>query len=124
MCRGIFAAGFGCTTTHDVQLAKHKSFAFKLERQLKQFPNALRIVHGQLWVCFYDGVAIHSEGELSLLQEQQLVYLSYSDPSGYMTQLTDIYDVAGTLNNQFAVAAVTGLFIFEKSDKDKPSCKC
>ena len=124
--QNVFTDGFGCTKTHDVQLVKHKTFVFKLERRLKRSPEALRVVHGQLWVCYRDSMVIHSEQELSLLEEEELVSLSYPDKSGRMKELADIYDVAGTSYDEFAVAAGTGLFVCGKvTDEDEEeSCKC
>ena len=97
-----------------------------MERQLRGSPNALRIVHGQLWLCYDDGVTIHFVGEQSLLEERRFLSLHYYEYiifDAIKVPINDILDVTGTSQKEFAVAASDGLYIFKKPDEPKEPCK-
>ena len=91
-----------------IHLTKGKSFTRIQERQIRGVPNALRVVHNKLWVCYNDGVAIHPGGELSMLTEE--VFLQLKDGQG--EALGNIHDVTGTFEHECAVAAAKGLFVY------------
>ena len=91
-----------------IYLTKGKSFTRIQERQIRGVPNALRVVHSKLWVCYNDGVAIHPGGELSMLTEE--VFLQLKDGQG--EAVGNIHDVTGTFEHECAVAAAKGGFVY------------